>query len=252
MKYEAARFLTFGDRGLVAEFGNAISPEISAKVRGLYMAVLSSDIPGITDLNPTYRSLMVEYDPEMILYEELTARLMALESRMEELSLPEPNILVVPTLYGGEEYGPDMQTVMETSGLTQEEVIAIHTGTDYLVYMLGFSPGFSYLGGMDKRIETPRLKVPRALIPGGSVGIAGQQTGIYSIDSPGGWQLIGRTPIKIYDPYREKPILHKAGDYIRFVQIDKGEYDKICAQVEAGTYEYQIFPMKGAPPDGVH
>jgi len=227
------------------EFGDEISPEISAKVRGLYLAVVDSDIPGIIDLNPTYRSLMVEYDPSVVLYGELIERLAALECKLGEMALPAPNILTVPTLYGGEEYGPDMQTVMETNGLTQEQVIEIHTGTDYLVYMLGFTPGFSYLGGMDLRIETPRLKTPRVLIPGGSVGIAGKQTGIYSIDSPGGWQLIGRTPIKIYDPYREKPILHKAGDYIRFVAISQAEYDRIKAQVEDGIYQYQIFPMKG-------
>ena len=244
MQYQAARYLTLGDQSLIVEFGDAISLEISAKVRGMYLAAVESDIPGITELNPTYRSLMVGYDPAVILYGELVARLKSLEDNLGKMPLPNPNILVVPTLYGGEEYGPDMKTVMETSGLSQEEVISIHTGTDYLVYMLGFTPGFSYLGGMDTRIETPRLKNPRVRIPGGSVGIAGKQTGVYSIDSPGGWQLIGRTPIKLYDPYREKPILHKAGDYMRFVSIDLAEYDRIDAQVKAGGYEYQIFPMK--------
>ena len=245
MLYKTVKYLTFGDRGLIAEFGDEISPEISTKVRGLYLAIIDADIPGITDLNPTYRSLMVEYDPGVILYGELVKQLQSLDNKMGKMTLPEPHILVVPTLYGGEEYGPDMQTVMETNGLTEKEVIDIHSGMDYLVYMLGFTPGFSYLGGMDLRIETPRLKKPRVLIPGGSVGIAGKQTGIYSIDSPGGWQLIGRTPILIYDPYREKPILHKAGDYIRFKAIDKAEYDRIAAEVADGTYEYQIFPMKG-------
>ena len=252
MQHEAVRYLTLGDQGLIVEFGNAISPEISAKVRGMYLAVLESGIPGIIDLNPTYRSLMVGYDPAVILYDDLVAQLKSLENRLGEMSLPEPNILVVPTLYGGEEYGPDMKTVMETSALSQEEVISIHTGTDYLVYMLGFTPGFSYLGGMDIRIETPRLKNPRVRIPGGSVGIAGKQTGIYSIDGPGGWQLIGRTPIKIYDPYREKPILHKAGDYIRFVSIDLAQYNRIDEQVKAGRYTYQIFPIRGEQADGVH
>ena len=243
MLYETVRYLTLGDQGLIVEFGNAISPEISAKVRGMYLAVLESGIPGITELNPTYRSLMVGYDPAVILYGELVAQLKSLEGQIGEMSLPKPNILVVPTLYGGEDYGPDMKTVMAASALSQEEIISIHTGKDYLVYMLGFTPGFSYLGGMDPRIETPRLKNPRVRIPGGSVGIAGKQTGIYSIDGPGGWQLIGRTPIKIYDPYREKPILHKAGDYIRFVSIDQAQYNRIDAQVKAGQYEYQIFPL---------
>ena len=245
MQYETVRYLPFGDRGLIAEFGNAIDPAISAKVRGLYLAILDADIPGIVDLNPTYRSLMVEYDPNQILHGDMVAALSALEGQLGEMTLPEPNILVVPTLYGGEEYGPDMQAVMEHTGLIEQEVIDIHTGTDYLVYMLGFTPGFSYLGGMDLRLETPRLKTPRVRIPGGSVGIAGKQTGIYSIDSPGGWQLIGRTPILIYDPFREQPILHKAGDYIRFEAIDQPEYDRIFAEVQAGTYQYQIFPKEG-------
>jgi len=140
--YETVRYLTFGDRGLIVEFGDAISPEISSKVRGMYLAILDSGIPGITDLNPTYRSLMVEYDPSVILYGDLTERLKSLENQLGEMELPEPNILVVPTLYGGEEYGPDIETVMEKNGLTEQEVIDIHTGTDYLVYMLGFTPGF--------------------------------------------------------------------------------------------------------------
>ena len=244
MQLEKVRYLTFGDRGLVVEFGNEISPEISAKVRGLYLAVESSNVPGIISMIPTYRSLMVEYAPDVIRYQEMVAALTELENKLGELKLPDPNVFVVPTLYGGEA-GPDMQTVMEKNGLSEEQVVSIHSGKNYLVYMLGFTPGFSYLGGMDKRIETPRLATPRVKIKGGSVGIAGSQTGIYSIDSPGGWQLIGHSPIKIYDPNREKPILHKAGDYMRFEAIDRVEYDRIASEVENNTYQYNIFPMEG-------
>jgi len=239
------KYLTFGDRGLIVEFGNEISPEISAKVRGLYLAVENSGIPGIVSMIPTYRSLMVEYAPDVIRYREMVAALGELEGKLGTMKLPDPDVFVVPTLYGGEA-GPDMQTVMEKSGLSEKEVVSIHAGKDYLVYMLGFTPGFSYLGGMDKRIETPRLATPRVKIRGGSVGIAGSQTGIYSIDSPGGWQLIGHSPIKIYDPHREKPILHKAGDYMRFEAIDRTEYDRIAAEVENNTYQYRIFPKREA------
>ena len=241
---EQVRYLAFGDCGLTVEFGNEISPEISAKVRGFYLAVENSGIPGIVSMNPTYRSLLVEYSPNVIRYREMVASLRELENKLGTLKLPEPNIFTVPTLYGGE-FGPDMQTVMEKNKLSEQEVVSIHTGTDYLVYMLGFTPGFSYLGGMDKRIETPRLTSPRVNIRGGSVGIGGSQTGIYSIDSPGGWQLIGHTPVKIYDPHREQPILHKTGDYIRFEAIDRAEYDRIAAEVANNTYRYRIFPKKG-------
>lgn len=124
--------------------------------------------------------------------------------------------------------------------MDEEEVIAIHSGRDYLVYMLGFSPGFLYLGGMDERIFTPRLSTPRSAIPAGSVGIAGMQTGIYPSESPGGWQLIGRTPLKLYDETREPPVFVEAGDYIRYVPIDEQEFLRIQAEVEKGIYQVSI------------
>ena len=238
------RYLTFTDRGIIMEFGDAISPEINARVRGMYAAVSQAGIPGIVAVTPTYRSLTIEYCPGKIRHAQMVEALKALESNIGQMELPSPNLLIVPTLYGGE-YGPDMHTVMEKNGLTQEEVVSIHAGTNYLVYMLGFTPGFSYLGGMDERIETPRLSTPRQMISAGSVGIAGKQTGAYSIDSPGGWQLIGRTPIKLYDPYRESPILHKAGDYIRFEAIDQAEFDRIAKEVSEGSYRYRYAPLKG-------
>ena len=244
MKYEKVRYLNFGDRAIIAEFGDEISTEISAKVRSLYVAIMESKLPGIVSLVPTYRSLMVEYSPLETSHAEVLAAMQNLENNLENMELPKPNILIVPVLYGGEG-GPDLTTVMEKNGLSAEEVIAIHSGTDYLIYMLGFTPGFPYLGGMDERLETPRLSSPRVKIAGGTVGIAGKQTGMYSVDSPGGWQLIGHSPIKVYDPYREKPILYKAGDYIRFVPIGQDEYDKIAAQVADGIYEYQLSPMEG-------
>ena len=163
-------------------------------------------------------------------------KLLKLDVRSEKSAR---RIFEIPVCYGGE-YGPDLENIAANAGLTPEEVIQIHSSRDYLIYMLGFLPGFAYLGGLDERIHTPRLANPRIRIRAGSVGIGGSQTGIYPLDSPGGWQLLGLTPINPYDPQREIPILYEAGDYIRFVPITGEEYREIRAQVEAGTYQCVI------------
>ena len=148
-------------------------------------------------------------------------------------------IFEIPVCYGGE-YGPDLENIAKHANLTPQEVIDIHSSSDYLIYMLGFLPGFSYLGGLDERIHTPRLANPRIKIPAGSVGIGGSQTGIYPLDSPGGWQLLGLTPVKTYDPNREVPILFEAGDYIRFVPVSESDFTAIKDEVEKGTYTCTI------------
>ena len=224
------RFLLTGDTSVTVEFGNEISTEINAKIRAFNIALQQSKIPGIVETVPTYRSLAVHYDPEVIL---------------DSIRIPPSDVLEIPVLYGGEE-GPDIEFVAEHNGKTVQEVIDIHTSTEYLIYMLGFTPGFTYLGGMSEEIATPRLKTPRVKIPAGSVGIAGAQTGVYPMDSPGGWQLIGRTPVRMYDPDRATPILPEAGQYIKFYAIDKAEYDRIAA-LEAGEgYVVQRHPRKEA------
>ena len=148
-------------------------------------------------------------------------------------------IFEIPVCYGGE-YGPDIANIAEHAGLSEEEVIRVHSSRDYLIYMLGFLPGFTYLGGLDERLHTPRLANPRIRIPAGSVGIGGSQTGIYPLDSPGGWQLMGMTPVKTYDPSREMPILVEAGDYIRFVPVDEAEYFRIKEAVDRGEYQCTV------------
>jgi len=236
------RFLLTGDTSLSAEFGNEISESINAQIRAFAIALEKSGIPGIVELVPTYRSCMVHYDPGVISYQALTRRLESLVKKLDSIAIPPSDVLEVPVLYGGEEMGPDLAFVAEHAGISEQEVIDIHTSTEYLIYMLGFTPGFTYLGGMSDKIETPRLKQPRVKIPAGSVGIAGKQTGVYPIDSPGGWQLIGRTPVKMYDPNRETPILPKAGQYIKFRAIDRAEYDEIAAAAEKGEYVCKTYP----------
>lgn len=237
--YDSARFLPAGDSSVFMEFGNSISPVINAKIRNMIKGIETSSINGITELLPTYRSIQIMYNPLEIDYDELIKSLKELESTIPEGDAGDYRIVEIPTLYGGE-YGPDLEFVAEHNKISVEDVIKIHTSTDYLLYMLGFTPGFSYLGGMSEKIATPRLKTPRTKIPAGSAGIAGTQTGIYPIDSPGGWQLIGRTPVKMYDPLGDPPILLKAGDYVRFVSITEEEYFEIQKQVEDRKYKVNI------------
>ena len=229
------RFLLTGDTSVSVEFGNEISEEINARIRAFNMALADSKLPGFVESVPSYGALMIHYDPGVILYDPLVQQLRQLLGRLDQAVLPPSDVLEIPVLYGGEE-GPDLEFVARHAGKTPEEVIRIHSSTEYLIYMLGFTPGCSYLGGMSLEIAAPRLTTPRVRIPAGSVGIAGAQTGVYPIDSPGGWQLIGRTPVRMYDPDRETPILPQAGQYIHFYPIDQAEFDRIAAQEAAGGY----------------
>ncbi|MFL8672546.1 5-oxoprolinase subunit PxpB [Clostridioides sp. GD02404] len=221
------RYLLSGDKAVVAEFGNEISEDINKKVISFMRAIEISNLKGIvTEMVPTYRSLMISYNPLKIDFDSLIERLKKIENNLESIELPKPKIHEIPVCYD-KVFGIDIENVASHNNLTVDDVIKIHTSRDYLIYMLGFTPGFPYLGGMDERIATPRLEVPRTEIYGGSVGIAGSQTGVYPIDSPGGWQIIGRTPLKLYDENREEQILLRAGDFIKFVPITLDEFIEI-------------------------
>ena len=234
------RYLVSGDCSVCVEFGNEISPEINKNIRAFKIAVEKSGIEGIVETVPTYRSLLVYYKPEIISFREISEKFEELMGSLDNIEIPPPTVIEIPVLYGGE-MGPDIQNVAEHNGKTVEEVIQIHTSEEYLIYMIGFIAGFPYLGGMSKEIATPRLKSPRVKIDGGSVGIAGEQTGVYPVDSPGGWQLIGRTPLKLYDAEREKPVLLEAGQYIKFKSVTPEEYDAILKAVEDGSYRYVVY-----------
>ena len=237
--YQQPRFRLGGDRALYIEVGDVISPQVNRRVKGLLDAIDEAAIEGVEALAPTYRSILVYYDPLKIPLEELKRRLSDLGRALPDASSSEAKIFEIPTLYGGE-FGPDLDFVASHTGLSSEEVIRIHAGTDYLVYMVGFNPGFPYLGGMPDNIATPRLETPRVKIPAGSVGIAEAQTGIYPLESPGGWRLIGRSPLKMFDPSRDPPALVEAGDLVRFVSIDEAQYQEIQGEVEVGRYQVTV------------
>ena len=233
------KILTAGDSSLLIQFGQEISPEINAQITAFVHLMREQHLEGVTDVIPAFTSLLINYDPRVIDYRKLKRRLEKLLKLEVSKKASSSRIFEIPVCYGGE-YGPDLENIAKHANLTTQEVIAIHSSSDYLIYMLGFLPGFSYLGGLDARIHTPRLANPRIRIPAGSVGIGGSQTGIYPMDSPGGWQLMGMTPVKTYDPERETPILVEAGDYIRFVPVDEDEYLRIKEQVARGEYECTI------------
>ena len=235
MIYEEPRFLTGGDKAIFVEFGDAIDPKLNRRVRHLKLSIEKASIPGITETVPTYRSLLVYFEPLQINARKLRATLHSLVQSLVESEIPKPKLIEIPTVYGGE-YGPDLEFVAARNSLSTSEVVQIHTGTPYLTYMIGFIPGFPYLGGMSPKIATPRLETPRTKIPAGSVGIAGSQTGIYPAESPGGWRLIGRTPLQLFDPRREPPALFQTGDYLNFISITPEEFTSIKQAVEQGTY----------------
>jgi len=238
----AIRLLCAGEQGLVVEFGNVISPQVNARVRRLASKIAQSTIEGVIETVPTYRSLLIYFDPLRLARADLARmieRLLAVEEETDKGGTDKVRLIRVPVCYGGE-FGPDLEDVAQVNGLAVDEVVAIHSSRPYLVYMLGFTPGFAYLGGMSPKIATPRLGKPRTKIPQGSVGIAEQQTGLYPIESPGGWRLIGRTPLRPFSPGSARPFLFAAGDYVQFVPIQAEEFETIGRQVQAGRYAPHI------------
>jgi KipI family sensor histidine kinase inhibitor len=187
----------------------------------LEAAALADPLFGLGEAVPGYSTLLVHYDPLVLNYAEVEARVRACLIS-DSVSLRQPRRVEIPVVYGGKE-GPDLDFVVQHSGLSAEEVVRIHTSREYPVFLMGFTPGFPYLGGMDPAIAAPRLPTPRSRVPAGSVGIAGAQTGVYPLESPGGWRIIGRTPLRLFDPLRAEPFLLAPGDLVRFISIERGD-----------------------------
>ena len=204
-----------GDRMLIAVFGDGVDLLVNERVRRMAALVAAMRHPAIEAVVPAYCTLALQYDPDAIGWTELVDLLLSCEQRLAEAAVPESRTIEIPVCYG-DELGPDLEAVAAHAGLAKEEVIRLHSGADYRIYAIGFAPGFCYLGGLDPRIHAPRLTTPRLHVPAGSVGIAGGQTGVYPLASPGGWQLIGRTPLRLFAPDREPPVSYQPGDTIRF------------------------------------
>ena len=222
-----AKYRVAGDRGLLVEYGDAIDLDVNRKVRCMAMVLDTHRLKGIMEVIPTYRSLLLFYDPSQTTPQRLIKQLEALETTLTNIEIPAPRKIEIPVCYGGK-YGPDIEYVAEAHGLSVTEVIRLHAKPEYPIYMIGFTPGFPFLGGLSKRLYTPRLQTPRTTVPEGSVGIANNQTGIYPVASPGGWQLIGRTPLKLFAPHRSDPFIYQTGDHLKFTPISEQEFERLA------------------------
>jgi KipI family sensor histidine kinase inhibitor len=219
-------FARLGEEALLARLPARICRSTHRVIRSLHHALQREGIEGIREFVPCYSELKIDFDPAVIQAAELQDRVVALSVKLDAVELPPSRLVEVPVCYEGA-YAPDLAQVASHAGLAEHEVIQRHSAQTCLVYMLGFSPGFAYLGGLDPKLATPRLDTPRVSVPAGAVGIAGNQTGIYPLQSPGGWNLIGRTPLKLFDPGAEKPFLFEPGDEVRFVPVSGKEFNRM-------------------------
>ena len=218
--------LPLGDSGLVVTFGDTISPTIHDQVMAFTESCSTESLRGVTDVVPTYVSVAIYFDPLVIEMTQLRERLSSMVRTESFRTTVSSRNIEIPVLYG-QDCGPDLQELADATDLSPEEVISLHTSVSYRVYMLGFSPGFPYLGIVPQQIAATRLAEPRSNVPAGSVGIAGQQTGIYPQDSPGGWRIIGQTPLQLYDCSRTTPFLLKTGDRVSFRSITREEFEQL-------------------------
>lgn len=215
---QTMKYLRYGEDGVRIVFGDSVDAETNRKVIKHYYYLSELKIKGIIDITPSFNTCVIRFDNSLIGFEKLISFLKEKEGEAADIAVREPDMHELPVRYGGE-YGPDMDFVKSYSGLSEEEVISIHSSVLYTVFAIGFMPGFPYLGTLDKRIYCPRLDTPRTRVPAGSIGLAQLQTGIYSFESPGGWQVIGRTDVRLFDHQKAPYSLLHIGDMVRFVPV---------------------------------
>lgn len=237
----SVRYLSCGDTAFTVEFGNEISPEINGRVMALHAAIAracdAGEITGVVETVPTMRSLMVTYDPLSTSRADLQPKVDALIARGLPTGMASRRV-TIPCCYDDREFAPDLEEVAERTGKTAEQVIATHLASPFKVYVLGFMPGLAYVAGLDPSLFLPRRSQPRVRVPRSSVAIAMDMTTIYPFESPGGWHLIGRTPLWMFDQRREQPVFLSPGDSLSFERIDRKTYDRISREVEAGTFDW--------------
>lgn len=222
-----------GDRALVIEFGQRVDRDISARARAVAGHLLRTPLPGVTDVVPAFTTVALHYRPAAFAageapYEQLRRQVEAILAGGVGSERSAMRVVEVPVCYGGE-FGPDLDEVAAACALTADDVIALHAASPHVVFMLGFAPGFPYLGGLDARLSVPRRATPRTAVPVGSVAIARDQSVIYPLETPGGWNLIGRTPLRLFRPHSEPPCLLQTGDEVRFVAIAPERYRELEA-----------------------
>jgi len=228
------RIRTAGDGGVAVEFEERVDPAVLARVVALDRAVAAAGIPGVTETVPAYRTLLVLFDPLVADPDETARRLSDIARGLPDApALPAGRRWTLPVAYGGA-HGEDLAAAAAALGLSEEEVARIHAGAEYLVFMIGFSPGYAYLGPLDPRLHLPRRPEPRARVPAGSVGVGGQQTAVFSMAMPSGWSMLGRTPVRTFAPERAEPFLFAQGDRVRFERIDASAFDALAARADAG------------------
>jgi inhibitor of KinA len=219
------RIIPASDSSLLVEFGAVIAPEIQDQVLGLFHALQARGDAHIRNLHPGYASLLVDFDPLAITHEEVAALVQSLVKAGYAQRDDDSKVVEIPVCYDAE-FGPDLADVAAHTKLPAEEVVRLHAGAIYRVCFLGFTAGFPYLGGMPEVLHTPRLPTPRRAVAAGSVGIAGGQTGIYPTQTPGGWRLIGRTPLRMFDAHAKPATRVRAGDHVRFLAVDRAEFER--------------------------
>lgn len=220
---DLVRFQPASDQSLLVYFGQKITLEAHQHVMRLLRLLESEPVEGILNLHPAYCSLQIKFDALRLGHDDLETILRPYLDRLKDVHLSEPRLVEIPVCYGGD-FGPDLNEVAALRGIIPEQVIELHTSATYEVYFLGFAPGFAYLGELPAALVTPRLATPRRRVPVGSVGIAGSQTGVYPFATPGGWRLLGRTPLKMFRPDRGAMSLLSIGDHVRFSPITPEQY----------------------------